>query len=377
MDWNKGYSASYYAKRVDPMTWHDLELIEIKGGSIKREPSGLRESADIECRNYHVDVEQWIRVYMDVRQGGSDEHVALFTGLASSPCDDINGVVINNTLECYSVLKPADDVLLKRGWYAAAGRSGGDVIRELLSVLPAPVVIEDGSPTLLSHVIAEDGETNLTMLDKILQAIDWRVRISGDGTVNIVPQADEENAAFNPLDNDVIEPQIKVTADWYSCPNVLMAVADDLTAVARDDSDSPLSVTGRGREVWMLESGVDLADHESIADYAKRRLKEAQTISLSASYDRRYIPELFPTDLVRMHYPKQYLDGVFRIESQSISLGHNARTSEEIVTTASILDKNTVKHTTRIDVNKLIRDTGEYIVSDDSDYVAMLTRTEE
>ena len=51
MDWSKGYSATYYAKRVDPATWRDLETIKLTGGSIKREPSGLRESADIECVN--------------------------------------------------------------------------------------------------------------------------------------------------------------------------------------------------------------------------------------------------------------------------------------------------------------------------------------
>lgn len=377
MDWSKGYSAAYYIRRVDPTTWRDMETIEITGGSVKRELTGLRESADIECSNYHVDIEQWIRVYMDTIQGGSNGHTALFTGLATSPCDDIDGVVVTNTLECYSVLKPAEDVLLPRGWYAAGGRSGSDIVKELLSVSPAPITVAEGAPRLSNHIIAEDGETRLSMADKVLEAINWRIRISGDGSIGIEPAAEEALAEFDPVSNDIIEPQIKVVADWYACPNVVMAIADDLTAIARDESDGPLSVTGRGREVWLQESGVDLADSESIADFAKRRLKEAQTVALTASYDRRYIPDLIPGDMVRMRYQKQGLNGVFRIDSQSIDLGYNARTSEEIVTTAVILDKNTVKRTTRLGLTRIIRDSGEYIVSASDDYFIGLTRTEE
>ena len=78
IDWSKGYSSTCYAKRVDPATWRDVEVIELTGGTVKREPTGKRQSADISCVRYHIDVEQWIRVYMDVQQGGASDHVALF-----------------------------------------------------------------------------------------------------------------------------------------------------------------------------------------------------------------------------------------------------------------------------------------------------------
>lgn len=331
VDWSKGYSASFYAELVDPATWRDVGVIEITGGMIKREPTGKRQSADIDCVNYRIDVERWIRVYMDVEQAGSSAHVPLFTGLATSPDDAIDGSRISNKLSCYSVLQPAADVILQRGWYAMAGSSGGELIRQLLAVTPAPVVVSDESPLLSETIIAEDKETHLSMADKIMAAIGWRLRIDGDGTIYVLPRAVEAAAEFNPLDNDAIEPEIKVTQDWYSCPNVYMAISGDMTGIARDDDpDSPLSTINRGREVWAYETGCALADNETIAEYAMRMLRASQQARQVVRYQRRYVPGVLPGDLIAMRYPEQGLKGLYEVGSQSITLGHCARTSEEI-----------------------------------------------
>ena len=372
MDWSKGYSATYYAKRVDPATWRDLETIKLTGGSIKREPSGLRESADIECVNYDVGVERWIRVYLDTRQDGSAGHEALFTGLATSPDDELDGRLQKNTLECYSVLKPADDVYLLRGWYAPAGARGGDVIKDLLSVSPAPIMVAEDSPLLSASVIAEDDETRLTMAEKILDAIGWRIRIDGDGTINVEPLPLDPVVTFDPLENDVIETELKISADWYSCPNVFLAIDEDMTGIARDDSpDSPLSTVNRGREVWAMENHCELAQNESIGQYAQRKLIEAQRIQRTAEYDRRYFPGVVPSDLVRLHYPAQKLDGVFNIESQTIELGYGARTSEQVSTV--VVPESLKKKQPEVTFVRIVDDLENYIVTDDGDYIIALT----
>lgn len=330
VDYSKGYSASCYAERVDPATWRDVGVIRLTGGMIKRETTGKRQSADLNCVRYRIPVEQWIRVYLDIRQDGAAEHVPLFTGLAVSPDDDINGRLTLNSLTCFSVLKPAEDVLLTRGWYAPAGMSGAELVRRLLSVTPAPIVMEEDSPVLAESIVAEDGENNLSMADRILDAIGWRLRIDGDGTVHIMPPAQEPSARFDPIDNDMIEPKIKITADWYSCPNVLMAVAGDVTGIARDDDpDSPLSTVSRGREVWKKES-CTLAAGENVAEYARRKLAEAQRVRQKVSYSRRYVPEVMPGDLVGLNYPEQGLLGNYGVQSQSITLGYGARTAEQV-----------------------------------------------
>ena len=129
----------------------------------------------------------------------------------------------------------------------------------------------------------------------------------------------------------MIEPSIAVEYDWYSCPNVFRAVQDDLSAVARDDDpDSPLSTVSRGREIWAEETSCDFNTGESIAEYAVRRLKELQSIAVTASYERRYHPDVLAGDVIRLRYPAQGLDGLYKVTSQSIELGYGAKTSEEV-----------------------------------------------
>lgn len=331
MNWNKGFSASYYAYFIDPASWRETERLEITGGNIKRTDEGLRDSADLYCVSYEQGKDRYIRVYLDARQHGGAAHVPLFTGLATSPSRDIEGFYETNSLECYSVLKAADDVLLDRGYYVSAGANGAAVIRDLLSCCPAPVITEEATPSLQSSIIAEDGETRLSMAEKVLAAIGWRIRIHGDGTIELCRKGASNLARFDPIEQDVLEPTIAVKYDWYACPNVFRAVHEDLSAIARDDSpDSPLSTVSRGREVWAEETSCEFNTGESISEYAIRRLRELQQTKLTAEYDRRFHPDVLVGDLIRLHYPAQSLDGLFRVKSQNIELGYNAKTTEEV-----------------------------------------------
>lgn len=337
MDWNIGYSASYYVTVVDRKTWRDTSRIEITGGTIKREDSDLRESADVDCVNYPYNDEQIIRVWLDTKQEGSSSHTALFTGLATSPGKSINGRLVTNTLQCYSILKIAQDMLLDRGWYAPKGINGGDLIRELLSVLPVDVDIAENSPGLDSAILAEDGENRLSMTDKILNAMvtdgmSWRMIIDGEGNIHIKPYSKDPVSMFDSIQNDMLEPSLNVEYDWYNCPNVYRAVLDDSYAIARDDDpDSPLSTVTRGREVWVEDSSVNLSDNQTLAEYAREALKVAQRVSTSVSYERRFDPGVYVSDVVRLNYPEQGITGLYLVTSQSITLGYSAKTSEEVV----------------------------------------------
>jgi hypothetical protein len=332
MDWSKGFSAAYIMQTVDPATWRDTNVIQITGGTIKRELTGKRESADVDCKGIEIGVERWVRIYLETQQDGASARTALFTGLATSPADEYEGNARSNTLSCYSVLKPCEDVALPLGWYAPQNANGAEVIRQLLSVTPAPVLVEADAPTLSDHIIAESNENHLTMIDKILTAIDWRIQIDGDGTIHVEPKPIDLVASFDPLENDMIETKVKVSADLYACPNVYRATSGDVTGIARDeDPDSPLSIQNRGREVWKSESGVNLASTESIAQYARRMLKQAQQVRKSASYTRRYMPNVRPSDLIRMGYPAQGLTGVYMVQSQTVALEYGAATDEQIM----------------------------------------------
>ena len=331
MDWNKGFSAVYYASLVDRATWRDTDKFEITGGSVTRSDSSLIESADVSTR-YQFEGEKWIRVYMDTRQDGAAGHVALFTGLAVPPQTDIKGNVISYSLECYSVLKPAEDVLLDRGFYVAESANSGDVLMQLLKVTPAPVeVAREFTPRLKTTIIAEEGETHLSMVYKVLKAIGWRIRLTGDGRIIICPKANKASVTYDALDNDAVEPQITMNHDWFACPNVFRAIADDMMAIARDDRpESALSTVSRGREVWMEETGCTLNLGEGIAEYALRRLKEEQAKAYDCSYRRRFHPDVTVSDLVALHYPKQGLNGNYKVTEQRIELGSGCRMEEQV-----------------------------------------------
>ena len=332
MNFSKGFSASYYGMYVDPVTWRDVERFEITSGSLSESDSDLISSADLQVTDWQGG-ERWIRIYLDARQGQSAQRVPMFTGLATSPAKDIDGVRKTYKIECYSVLKPAADILLQRGWYAPAGISGALLVKRLLSGL-APVIEGENAPALTSAIVAEDGESNLSMAHKILRAINWRLWLLGDGTIMILPQAKDVSATFDAVKNDIVEPSISYEDDWYDCPNVFRAVADDLSATARDDSPaSPFSTVRRGREIWMEETSCDLADDENIAEYALRRLKEEQKKSVKIGYNRRYDPNIAAGDLVRLHYPAQGIDGIFKVTSQKTDMSYGAKTSEEVKST--------------------------------------------
>lgn len=331
MDWSKGLSASYKAYIVDPITWKDTDPIEIVSGSISKSEDNLRESADINVHNYNSDREQWIRVYLDARQQSDSYYGPIFTGLISSPGRDIDGSVQSNNLQCYSVLKPANDVLLPKGYYISYGSDPASVLRSLLSIINGiPIIIDEASGYLSETIIAEDGENCLSMADKILYSMGWRMYIRGDGAVIISAPSASPVSYFDAIDVDSLETKLNIENNWFDCPNVFRAVQGNFSAVARDeDPDSILSIQNRGREIWFEESNCN-PFNESLAQYAKRRLKEEQQVYMTVSYSRRFDPDVNVSDIISLRYPAQGLDGDFYVSSQSISLGYSPTVSEVV-----------------------------------------------
>lgn len=343
MDWSKGYNARYYATIVDRKTMKDVNTdntskskIGLIDGTIQRSYEGLRESADLTCENYSIEKETYIRVWLDTYQNGGFSHTPLFTGIASSPGRNINGNVERTSMQCYSMLKLADDILLPRGWYAPYDASVEDLLRFLLAPVGTEIEIKAETPKLKYSIISEAGETRLTMADKIISSIEWKMRLDGLGNIIIEPadakSLNVEKVVFGSSENDIIEPTLSIEYDWFNSPNIVRVIVDNQYAVARDDDpESPLSTVSRGREVWLEDTSMEINANESISKYAIRKLKEYQAASVSISYDRRYMPDIYPYDTVRLNYPAQNIFGLFIIKSQTITLGFNAKTSEEVV----------------------------------------------
>lgn len=333
MDWNKGYRAKYYATIIDPVTSENLDTIDITGGTIQHTDDELLESADIDVADYEFEGEKWIRVWFDTfQESGSVGHTPLFTGIASTPSKKYNGVVQSSSIQCYSVLKPAQDVLLQRGWYAPVDIPGRAILRELLESTGINLSFtEDTDARLTNSILAEDGENRLSMAWKIADAMGWIIQILGDGTVRIGPYDNNPKWVFDKDGYDILEMSIDIERDWFNCPNVFRAILGDNVAIARDDDPaSDLSTVSRGREIWAEETDVVLNTDQSLGEYAVERLKEYQNASLKVNYDRRFVPNILVGDIITLNYPEQTLVGNYLIVSQSITLGYNAKTAEEV-----------------------------------------------
>lgn len=335
MDWNNGFTSLYELHRVDPISWRDVGSYDLTGGNISRSDTGLMQSADI---NVTEGVgECWLRVYLKAKQGESGAREALFTGLASDPSRTLNGNYVTHRIICYSVLKPVDDVLTPRGFFIAAGVSGAEAAAELLRIGPAPVTYNTMSPALKEPIVSEDQDTYLTMAQKVVEAIGWRIRIDGSGAIEIIPKARTESARFDEHENDSIEVNITDTNDWFATPNCIRVISGNECVEFRDDNaDDALSTVSRranrggSGEIWTQESANSLGDDETLQSYAERRLKELQSPARKVSYARRYNPGVMVGDKVRLHLPGHGIDDVFTVTSQKITLGYGARTEEEV-----------------------------------------------
>lgn len=337
MDYSQGYTSSFYMTLLDPITWTDTGRIELISGSISRTETDLRQSADLTVRNWDYDSDQWIRVYMVADSKNDLERTPLFTGIATSPSDSYEHKITTSSVQAYSVLKPAQDIVLQHGWFAKKNTNCEDLIRDLLSDIHAPIVFNYNGEVkrLEDDIIAEDSETEVSMVEKILYAVDWVMYIRGDGTIVIESDHSSYNDTTDAIitmssyENDVIETSFTINHDWFNCPNVLRATINEMTAIAKDeDPESPLSIQNRGREIWVTEDNVDLLDNETIAEYAMDKLREYQERSETVSYNRRYLPNVNVTNKVRLSYKE--LNGDFIVTSQNITLGHAAVTQEEI-----------------------------------------------
>lgn len=332
IDWSKGIVARYYATIVDPETWRDITSFDIIGGSINYSDSGVRGSADISCKEFDHEKEYWIRIYLNAKQQENSELIPLFTGLASSPDISYNGRIPDSKVQCFSVLSPAEKVYLPLGWYAQAGSNGANIIKDLLSdVIPAPIVIDGSSSSINQNVIAENGETNLSMVDKILDIIGWKLYFEGNGTVHISPMSSEIVSRFDYESNDVLEMNVSISSNWYDIPNVFRAVGSGISSIAKDeDVDSRFSIPNRGREIWAEEQNCVLNDNEKISEYAFRKLRELQNAYKTVDYTRRFKPNIRIGDIIWLNYPTQKLYGPFIINSQNIDIGYGGKVSEQV-----------------------------------------------
>lgn len=330
MNWNQGYCSTWRLYSVDRATWGDGDEIKklVSASVTKDSESSLIEDADITIDGEPIN--GYVRLVLEANNTEGAARVDVGTFLVTSPKRSINGQLISIDLECYSVLKPADDKMLPPGWYFP---EGGDPIAgasELLGgVLQCPVIPSESDIKTDEVKVAESNETILSMVKYLLTDTDYFIDINGKGEVTIKKKSDAIVVSFDTEDNDILMPDITDESDIFDIPNILR-VSDsngNYETIVNDDENSSTSVKNLGWEKWSAEQ-LSLDSDESLLSKGAERLEELSKSTRKISYKREYNPEIKVNDMALYLLPHQGIIGSFRIISQSISIGAGATVSE-------------------------------------------------
>ena len=330
MDWNQGYTATFRLYSVNQSTWGDGDEIEnlVSASVTKDNESSLIEDASISIDGEPI--KGYVRLVLEAKNTSGMAKVNLGTFLVTSPKRSINGVLTTIDLECYSVLKPADDKLLPPGWYFP---EGGDPIAgasELLSnCLKCPVEPAESDIRTDQVKVAESNETALSMAKYLLEDTDWFIYIDGRGCVSIKKKPDNIVKMFDAYENDVLMPNITDESDIFDVPNILRVTDSNgnYETIYNNDEQSDTSIEKLGWEKWSSEQ-LSLDYGETLLGKGGERMEELSKTTRKINYSREFDPDVKLNDVALYMLPKQRIVGTFRIISQSLSIENGIKVSE-------------------------------------------------
>lgn len=331
VDFGGGYSSSFRLMRVDPSTWADADEIGgLVSASVERDRSNdLMESGSVTLlATEPPSGEVWARIEMLADSGTAVERHAIATLLLfPGQCKATMGG-IEVEMAGRSVLAPADDVVLLAGTYAPLGADGAEYAASLLrECIPAPVHVHGGFK-LSDHVVFARGTTYLEAAWMLLDTAGWCMQVDGRGEVTIMPMPDEPSLLLDKAGARMLGTEVQVDDGLSEVPNRVIAVQDELVAMAVDETDSPTSYPTRGRYVDLYEESPTLVDGETLQAYANRRLLEETNLRGKRSYTREFWPGVYPFSLVKGSLPEVGLDEYMRVLSQSLEIGAGTMVSE-------------------------------------------------
>lgn len=330
IDWARAYSASFAICPVDPDTWADagapsgVSSLSIKASRTDSVP--LLAEAEVEVDGDAP--EGWHRAYMSASQGADRERVALGTFLFTRSQGKRDRGVAASTASGRSALAPAEDELLSVGAYAPAGADGAAYAASLLAAAtPAPVAAE-GSFALARNVVFSIGMSVLEAAWLVVRAGGYCIQLDGDGTVRIRPVPSVPALDLSQAGARLLMPGIDDDRSLDGVPNRYRAFEDGLMAEAvNDDPASPASHASRGRWVDECDTSPVRVDGETLAAYARRKLREASTVAVSVSYEREWSPGVRPYDVVRAG-GAMGVEGDMRVASQDYTCSHGVTVRE-------------------------------------------------
>ena len=330
MDWKQGYTSTIRLYLVNQSTWGDGDEIDglVSASVTKDNESSLIEDASISLDKNSLN--GYVRLVLEAKNSSEMAREPLGTFLVTSPKRSINSKLTTINLECYSVLKPAEDKELPPGWYFP---EGGDPIAgafELLAdTLKCPVEPAESDIRTDEPKIAESNETALSMAQYLLKDTDHYIAIDGRGRVSIKKKKDDIVSIFDTYENDILMPEITDESDIFEIPNILR-VSDsggNYETIYNYDVNSDTSIEKLGWEKWASEQ-VTLDYGETLLSKGAERMEEISKSVRKINYKREFDPNVKVNDVALYLLPQQGIIGTFRVISQSYEIGNGVTVNE-------------------------------------------------
>lgn len=335
--WDEGYTIHWRFMKVNPDTWEDETRLDgVRSISIERDATDdvpLLESSSL---SIVVDAgsefeDGWYRteaLVIDSTGGFSRWPIATMLYEAGEIETDKGYDEIS--ISGFSSLQTASDKKMNAGRWVPKGADGGRYVKELLEEnFPGPVYVS-GSFTVNDYFVFQSGTTYLQAAWYLLKAAGWCMQINGRGEITILKKPSVPKFQLDFANARLLEPGSKRLFDLSGVPNRYYAVSANEEAVAENrEIGSRVSYQKRGRWIEIVDTSPAPVNGENLQAYANRRLAEESTVVKSYSYTRRFVPDIYPFDMVTGSLNSLGLEGDLRILSQSIKCGNSISVVEK------------------------------------------------
>ena len=348
-DWLSSMTQTFEYYMVDPNTWKDSKLIDnVISCTINRDAEAeTLGSATIDIAESLG--ECYIRVYLITIQNGVKEKYPLGTYLVQTPSSSFDGKIRDVSMDTYTPLLELKEGMPPIGYSVAKKENVMDMVYRLTREhARAPVITPNCTKKLFYDFVANTDDTWLSFLIDLMANAKYKFSLDEMGRILFAP--DQDTASLQPVwtytddNSSILYPDLTMDHDLYGIPNVVEVIYSSgneqyYAKVENNDSNSPISIANRGREILYRETNPsiigDPTDNQ-INQYAEKLLRDLSTLEYRVSYSHGYCPVRIG-DCVRLNYSRAGLKNVkAKVVSQTITCEPGCPVSETAVFTTKL-----------------------------------------
>lgn len=370
-DWTKPMQQTYEYFIVDPGTWKDkTPITTVESSSISRDQdSDTLGSAVIDVTE--AIPECYVRIYLVTIQNGVKERHPLGTFLVQSKSLDFDGKVTKTSMDAYTPLLELKEKIPPIGYSVFKESNVTETVRDedgtestivntvktnvmdtvyriVRENVRAPVVAAVSDVELQSDFVSSPDESWISFTKDLMSIAKYSFALDDIGRVLFSPN--QNLAALQPVwtyddgNSSILYSEISQSSAIHDIPNVVEVVYSDefetlRSRVVNDDSNSPVSIVNRGREIPYRDTNPKLdgpPSKEILDRYAEQLLKELSTVEYTLSYKHGYCGTRLG-DCVRLNYKRAGLTDIkAKIISQNIKCEPGCPVSEKAIYTAKL-----------------------------------------